>query len=1145
MQFCQDPGYSGDPFNPSGKIQVLVTDPEGNSFAYGKRIENQIKALVNNAKKSVYMAIYNFDNQPLLDSLILAKKRGLTVKIVGDYHELDTTGYRALFDNGLNIIAGNLSAIQHNKFLIVDEKILVTGTGNISHSDFYHNDNHFLIIEDEAIAGMYKREFFQMHTGFFSKIKSSFKMSSSWPQTGLPVEVFFSPQESQIGIQRIIQKIESATDSIYYMIFAFSHDEIATALLKAARRGVRVYGIHDSSFVKGTSEEAPRLFMAGFSNPGQPLTTGPFVHVDGNTNTFLINGVLHGGKMHCKTMIIDPETDHGSVLTGSFNWSNNAVENNDENLLYIKDPHVVKEIKRQWDQAWKISLPLNYKFPNLSGSVANFQDIYISEINWGGTSDGNSFLDNDDYIEIYNNSPKPVDLTHWTIEWSTSDKNYASYSLPDKNDGTPVSGAVIYPGEYRILYGNKAGPVFTAVNYLQKGIKIPDSKEFSLPDSNISVSLYDKNMNLIDFFKISHLLREGNIDPLIKTVASMNRRLKSGSKPESGWYTSTIECNWQVCQTPFFYASPGYQNEPASPPVFKTAEINNDNSFTMIFSGEVNHCLNTPDYIASNGSGNIPIENIIQGTDNNNLVFKIAGAGNPFQSYRLSSRSFPEFQATALQYIAPDLLVGTNSGLSISGDNGITWQSLFVNGIETQKIRHITYDPATLKLYIASENGLFLSTNKGMTFQKIPISITYLSDIVFDIKVNSNYLVSATADGIYVSNKFVLNFQKISPEKAFSLFLNDSLMLAGGIHAIYRAPAPFSSAPTIIPVNGFIHDIKLIGLVYFAASTSGLYSSADSINFTAAYSTIFSNRVLNFIHYDDINQPVVLNHYQISQIPATGVQTYDVFYYMRPTNLNSIFFDAVLPISPYIAAGDYGFFTGNTLDGLHPLNNYACNFEQTLPSGSLVFNGYNSPEIHKPAQLMLNEISLNNIDKHDWLELYVQNSGTLKNTTIEYYENQDKDILYSFPDMFVSAGDILLVYMESPLIQKNNLSSDVTFSRSKPYKFYSTHLNLNRGDGLFIIKQNGNTLDALYYTNQDGNVLSKFMQGGMQMAYFNPEIHNILPKPLPYPVAGWNDIAIQNSGVKIPDSGFARAIVRTITKPSTWGLQPLPTPGIK
>lgn len=1136
---CGDPGFIEikDTF---ASIQILTTNPSGDFHANGAAIENSMVALINNAKSSVQMAVYNFDSRKILNALLNAKNRGLTIAIVGDYHEIETAGYQAMIQGGLDLIAGNQNAIQHNKFLIIDEKILVTGTGNFSRSDFFHNDNHFLIIRDEAIAAIYQSEFQQMHTGFFSTLKSSFRMSADRPQTTLPVKVFFSPQESSIGIREMVNNINLAKDSIYYMIFAFSHDDIAAALSRAARRGVKVYGIHDSSFIKGTSQEAARLFMAGYKSSGESFSTGPFIHVDGNTNIFFINGIQHGGKMHCKTMIIDPDTDHGLVMTGSFNWSNNAVENNDENLLTIENPDVAQEIKKQWDKAWKISKTLNSRFSKLGGSTAELHDIYISEINSAGTSDGSSFSENDDYIEIVNNSAKAIDITHWTIQWSASSGDILSYSFPDENNGVPPANATLLPGELRIIYSGNSDVIHKAATNLQNGMRIPNSRRFTLPEADVSIAIYDRSMNLIDNVVLPYLTQEGYTDPLQKSTASMNRRILPEGKPASTWYTSKIQCRWSVCQSPYFYGSPGYKNEPAGPVQFKNAETRDDSGFTVSFSGDIRQCNSPAGFSISGNGGNIPIDDITI-LNENTLVFHAAGADDPSQMYLLKSRASDEYMSNTILFYAPDIFLGTDTGLSVSHDNGVTFQTLPLNGIERQKIHQIFFDNADGRVYVASDRSLYITSNRGASFKKVQIDTEILADMVYNVGVNSTSLAAATANGLYIADKNSLVFQKISDKIFFSIYLSDSIMLAGGTNTIYNFIPSFTTTPAIIPVNGTVHSLKKIAATIYAGTTSGLYSSIDGLAFSTAYPAFFSNMNINDIHEGLWNNPMLSSYHQISAIYYTVVQTFDIQMNQKPSMINSLSING----SMILAAGDYGLYAGAFLNLLKPLNSYPCGSDGFLPAGSIMFNGYGTTANRTNAEIRLNELSLENKDGHDWIELEVTQSGSLKNTKIEYTAGNENDILYSFSDHHVNAGDIILVYLQSPLTQKLYSSSGKTATTINPYKFYSTHLNLNRGDGLIFINIDGEIHDAIYYSNADGNISAEFTQGGLRRAYFNNRLQQLLTHPLPFPVNGWNDNIVQSSAVEIPATGNERAIVKTSAALNLWNIESSTTPGVK
>ena len=50
----------------------------------------------------------------------------------------------------------------HNKFIIVDNKIVVTGSYNFTKNGNEKNDENFVVIFDEGTISLYKEEFFEL-----------------------------------------------------------------------------------------------------------------------------------------------------------------------------------------------------------------------------------------------------------------------------------------------------------------------------------------------------------------------------------------------------------------------------------------------------------------------------------------------------------------------------------------------------------------------------------------------------------------------------------------------------------------------------------------------------------------------------------------------------------------------------------------------------------------------------------------------------------------------------------------------------------------------------------------------------------------------------------------------------------------------
>jgi len=140
-------------------------------------------------------------------------------------------------------------------------------------------------------------------------------------------EVYFSPHGG--ATDAIIRELNKAKNTILVQAFSFTSAPIAKALLNAHKRNVKVEVILDKSQV--TQKYSPATF---FYNAGIP------VKIDAQ------HAIAHN-----KVMIIDGET----VITGSFNFTKAAEENNAENLLIIHDKKLAEQYIRNWQEHEKHS----------------------------------------------------------------------------------------------------------------------------------------------------------------------------------------------------------------------------------------------------------------------------------------------------------------------------------------------------------------------------------------------------------------------------------------------------------------------------------------------------------------------------------------------------------------------------------------------------------------------------------------------------------------------------------------------------------------------------------------------------------------------------------------------------------------------
>lgn len=294
-----------------------------------------IERVVERAKQTLYMAAFELDLESVADALIEAKKRGVDVRIVTDDETREDDDerediYKNLKKAGIPIVDDERGALMHNKFVVVDGRLVWTGSMNFTINGVYRNNNNAVLIDSPELAKNYTVEFNEMfEDGEFGPSSPSNTPKPVLNIAGHRVESYFASEDDVMG--KIAAELKKAKSSIRFMAFSFTEDSLGDILREKAKEGVLVQGVFETTGSETEYSEYPRLKRAKID-----------VLQDGNP-----------GVLHHKVFIVDEKV----VLTGSFNFSQNAANSNDENLLIIEDPAVaakyVEEFNRVYDLAKK------------------------------------------------------------------------------------------------------------------------------------------------------------------------------------------------------------------------------------------------------------------------------------------------------------------------------------------------------------------------------------------------------------------------------------------------------------------------------------------------------------------------------------------------------------------------------------------------------------------------------------------------------------------------------------------------------------------------------------------------------------------------------------------------------------------------
>ena len=259
----------------------------------------------------------------MADALIQAKSRGVSVKVVTDTDNYALNAVRRLLEAGIEVVPDNRKSIMHNKFVIVDAHYVWTGSFNFTDNCAGRNDNNALILESPELAAGYIAKFDEYWDGKFSVQAKQRSVNTRVKAGSIPIQYAFSPSD---GIRNIIlEELSQAQKSVDVMAFSFTNNDLALKLAELIRRGVRVRCVFDNGQAGSKYSRKSYLRKAGALVYPSPNRTG---------------------KMHHKVIIIDNKT----VITGSYNYSRNAEELNDENIVILRCPAIAhyytKEFKR-------------------------------------------------------------------------------------------------------------------------------------------------------------------------------------------------------------------------------------------------------------------------------------------------------------------------------------------------------------------------------------------------------------------------------------------------------------------------------------------------------------------------------------------------------------------------------------------------------------------------------------------------------------------------------------------------------------------------------------------------------------------------------------------------------------------------------
>lgn len=310
----------------SGWLDVFFTDPVS---PYRRQIaggpDEVLAMAIRQARASVDLAAYSLNLWSIRDALLEAHRRGVVVRLVMESGNMDDDVPKVLREAGIPIVGDRRDGLMHDKFVVIDGTEVWTGSLNFTVSGAYYDSNNLVRIRSLPVAENFTKEFEEMF--LYDQFGTDAVAETPNPQVmvnGVQIETFFSPDDDVN--ESILPLLENAQESIYFLAYSFTADDLGQAVRDAAMRGVQVRGVMDSNQIASNTGTEYDLFRRDALD----------VRRDGLD-----------GLMHHKVFIIDREI----VITGSYNFSRSAEERNDENIVILYSPQLAQIFL---DEFWRV-----------------------------------------------------------------------------------------------------------------------------------------------------------------------------------------------------------------------------------------------------------------------------------------------------------------------------------------------------------------------------------------------------------------------------------------------------------------------------------------------------------------------------------------------------------------------------------------------------------------------------------------------------------------------------------------------------------------------------------------------------------------------------------------------------------------------
>lgn len=133
-----------------GAFWEVAFSPKGGAASH-------VTSWLDKSNSTVCAAIYSFTSDDISAAFIRAKQRGVNITLSMDSGQLNVQGgeYLTLKNASILVRVDKRSGLLHDKYIVIDGKVVITGSYNWSANAEDTNRENLIVLQDPALASLY------------------------------------------------------------------------------------------------------------------------------------------------------------------------------------------------------------------------------------------------------------------------------------------------------------------------------------------------------------------------------------------------------------------------------------------------------------------------------------------------------------------------------------------------------------------------------------------------------------------------------------------------------------------------------------------------------------------------------------------------------------------------------------------------------------------------------------------------------------------------------------------------------------------------------------------------------------------------------------------------------------------------------